>query len=207
MGKKKYRNYLITITDQDNRKLFTKQIPPGAYPRVVEAVNKTLLEQGEHLKKVTYVEEAKAFSVVFKNGNKYLFPRKYIKQQDDGSKIVSVRIVLYGFGFNIKLASGKKMEVMSDLILHYCEPSYEFYKKSQKYKGVEQKSRQKGKMAGKKVKAMRITKRLTQAQLSKMTGIQRPNLSRLENGKTNPNIETLSKIAIALDTTIAEFLA
>ncbi len=76
-----------------------------------------------------------------------------------------------------------------------------------KYKEVERKSQQKGKMAGKKVKAMRISKGITQTQLSEMTGIQRPNLSRLENAKTNPNIETLSKIAIALDTTIAEFLA
>ena len=48
-----------------------------------------------------------------------------------------------------------------------------------------------------------MSKGRTQAQLSEMTGIQRSNLSRLENGKTNPNIETLSKIAIALDTTIA----
>ncbi len=199
--------HVITITDQDNRKLFTKQIPPDAYPRIVEAVNKTLLEQDERLKKVTYVEEEKAFRVVFNNGNKYLFPRRHLKEQDDGSKVVNVRIVLYGFGFNAKLASGKKMEIMSDLILHHCEPNYEFYKKSRKYKEVKQQSREKGKTAGIKVKAMRLSKGITQAQLSEMTGIQRPNLSRLENAKTNPNIETLSKIAIALDTTIAEFLA
>ena len=199
--------HVITITDQDNRKLFRRQIPTNAYPRVVEAVNKTLLEQDERLKKVTYVEEEKAFRVVFNNGNKYLFPRKYLKEQDDGSKVVSVRLVLYGFGFNVKLASGKKMEVMSDLILHHCEPNYEFYKKSRKCKEVKQQSRENGKTAGKRVKVMRISKGITQAQLSEMTGIQRPNLSRLENAKTNPNIETLSKIAIALDTTIAEFLA
>ena len=199
--------HVITITDQDNRKLFRRQIPTNAYPRVVEAVNKTLLEQDGRLKKVTYVEEEKAFRVVFNNGNKYLFPRKYLKEQDDGSKVVSVRLVLYGFGFNVKLASGKKMEVMSDLILHHCEPNYEFYKKSRKCKEVKQQSRENGKTAGKRVKVMRISKGITQAQLSEMTGIQRPNLSRLENAKTNPNIETLSKIAIALDTTIAEFLA
>lgn len=199
--------HVITITDQDNRKLFKRQIPPGAYPRVVEAVKRTLLEQDERLKKVTYVEEEKAFRVVFNNGNRYLFPRKYLKEQDDGSKVVSVRIVLYGFGFNAKLASGKKMEVMSDLILHHCEPKYEFYEKSRNYKEIEQKSREKGKMAGKRVKAMRISKGITQAQLSEMTGIQRPNLSRLENGKTNPNIDTLYRIATALDTTIAELLS
>lgn len=199
--------HIITITDQNNRELFRKQFPPSAYPRVLEVVNKTLLEQDEHLKKVTYIDEAKAFSVVFSNGNKYLFPRKYLKKQDDGSRVVSVRISLYGFGLSVKLASGKKMEAMSDLILHHCEPNYEFYKKSRKYKEIEQRSREKGQIAGKKVKAMRITKRLTQAQLSEMTGIQRPNLSRLENGKTNPNIETLSRIAIVLNIGIAELLA
>ena len=199
--------HVITITDQDNRKLFSRQIPSGACPRVVEAVKRTLLKQDERLKKVTYVDEVKAFSIVFNNGNKYLFPRKYLREQDDDSKVVSVRIVLYGFGFNVRLASGKKMEVMSDLILHYCEANYEFYKKSRKYKEVKQQSREKGKAAGIKIKAMRMSKWKTQAQLSAMTGIQRSNLSRLENGKTNPNIETLSKIAIALDTTIAEFVA
>jgi len=199
--------HVITITDQNDRKLFRKQFPPNVYPRVVEAVNKTLLEQDERLKKVTYVKEAKAFSVVFNNGNKYLCPRKHLKKQDDGSKIVSVRITLYGFGFIVKLASGKKMEVMSDLILHHCEPNYEFYKKSWKYKEVEQKSLEKGKMAGKKVRAIRISRGITQVQLSEMTGIQRPNLSRLENGKTNPNIETLSRIATGLNVSIAELIA
>ena len=198
--------HVITITDQDNRKLFSRQIPSCACPRVVEAVKRTLLKQDESLKKITYVDEVKAFSIVFNNGNKYLFPRKYLREQDDDSKVVSVRIVLYGFGFNVRLASGKKMEVMSDLILHHCEANYEFYKKSQKYKEVKQQSREKGKAAGIKIKAIRMSKGRTQAQLSEMTGIQRSNLSRLENGKTNPNIETLSKIAIALDTTMAEFI-
>ena len=199
--------HIITITDQNNKELFRKQFPLSAYPRILEVVNKTLLEQDERLKKVTYIDEAKAFSVVFSNGNKYLFPRKYLKKQDDGSRVVSVRISLYSFGLSVKLASGKKMEAMSDLILHHCEPDYEFYKKSRKYKEIEQRSREKGQMAGKKVKAMRISKGITQTQLSEMTGIQRPNLSRLENGKTNPNIETLSKIAIALNIGIAELLS
>ncbi len=199
--------HVITITDQDNRKLFSRQIPSCACPRVVEAVKMSLLKQDERLKTVTYMDKVNAFSIVFNNGNNYLFPRKYLREQDDDSKVVSVRIVLYGFGFNVRLASGKKMEVMSDLILHHCETNYEFYKKSRKYKEVKQQSREKGKAAGIKIKAIRMSKGRTQAQLSEMTGIQRSSLSRLENGKTNPNIETLSKIAIALDTTIAEFIA
>jgi hypothetical protein len=56
----KIMGHVITITDQDNRKLFSRQIPSGACPRVVEAVKRTLLKQVERLKKVTYVDEVKA---------------------------------------------------------------------------------------------------------------------------------------------------
>ena len=39
---------------------------------------------------------------------------------------------------------------------------------------------------------------ISQAQLSTMTGITQPDISKLENGKSNPSISTLKKIADAL---------
>ena len=38
---------------------------------------------------------------------------------------------------------------------------------------------------------------ISQAQLSTMTGITQPDISKLENGKANPSISTLKKIASA----------
>lgn len=43
---------------------------------------------------------------------------------------------------------------------------------------------------------------LTQAQLSKLTGIDQSNLSKIETGNGNPSLKTLKKIAKALNTTL-----
>lgn len=40
---------------------------------------------------------------------------------------------------------------------------------------------------------------MTQQELSCRTGIQRANIARLENGKYNPTVDTLQKIAIGLN--------
>ena len=40
---------------------------------------------------------------------------------------------------------------------------------------------------------------MTQSQLSKITGIDRSDISRLENADANPTVLTLQKIAVALD--------
>lgn len=44
----------------------------------------------------------------------------------------------------------------------------------------------------------RIAKKITQAELSALTGIQRPNLSRIERGRHNPSLATMVVIAQAL---------
>ena len=40
---------------------------------------------------------------------------------------------------------------------------------------------------------------LTQKELSKLTGIAQPDISRIENGNANPSIKTLQKLAAAMD--------
>lgn len=46
---------------------------------------------------------------------------------------------------------------------------------------------------------LRKSKKLTQKDISNMTGIHQTDISRLEQGKTNPTLETLSRIAESLD--------
>lgn len=43
---------------------------------------------------------------------------------------------------------------------------------------------------------------MTQAELSKITGINQSNLSKIETGNGNPSFKTLKKIAKALNTTL-----
>lgn len=46
---------------------------------------------------------------------------------------------------------------------------------------------------------LRKEKKVTQAELSKRTGIARPNIARMENGSYNPTIDMMARLAAGLD--------
>jgi transcriptional regulator with XRE-family HTH domain len=52
---------------------------------------------------------------------------------------------------------------------------------------------------GKRLRALREEKNLSQGDIAKRTGLLRPYLSRVENNHTVPGVETLEKIARALE--------
>ena len=52
---------------------------------------------------------------------------------------------------------------------------------------------------GQKIVEARTIKRLTQTELAERVGITQNNLSRIENGKYNPGLDILIKIANALE--------
>jgi transcriptional regulator with XRE-family HTH domain len=60
---------------------------------------------------------------------------------------------------------------------------------------------------GTTIRAHRLQKGLSQGDIEKKTGLLRCYLSRVENGHTVPSLDTLSKIAGALDLPIAQFFA
>lgn len=54
---------------------------------------------------------------------------------------------------------------------------------------------------GQNIRRERKKKKLTLEALSRKTGILKPNLSRIENGKVTPSLTTIKRIAAALKTT------
>ncbi len=60
------------------------------------------------------------------------------------------------------------------------------------------------KLLGKKIKELRKQKHWTQEHLSELVGINPKSLLRIENGQTFPLVETLEKIADALEVQIAD---
>jgi DNA-binding XRE family transcriptional regulator len=54
---------------------------------------------------------------------------------------------------------------------------------------------------------LRLSKGLSQSQLAKKAGLRQPNISEIEAGKRKPEYATASKIASALDVSIADFYA
>ena len=60
---------------------------------------------------------------------------------------------------------------------------------------------------GEVIKTYRSQRGLSQGDIERRTGLLRCYLSRVENGHTVPSLDTLSKIAQALDLPIAQFFA
>jgi transcriptional regulator with XRE-family HTH domain len=60
---------------------------------------------------------------------------------------------------------------------------------------------------GTTIRAYRLQNGLSQGDIEKKTGLLRCYLSRVENGHTVPSLDTLSKIAQALDLPISQFFA
>jgi len=54
-------------------------------------------------------------------------------------------------------------------------------------------------LIGDRLRALREEKKLSQGDIQKRTGLLRPHVSRVENGHTVPSIETLEKLARALE--------
>ena len=59
---------------------------------------------------------------------------------------------------------------------------------------------------GEKIKCIRREKGLTQKKLGELCGIAESNIRKYENGKQNPKIETVRKIAYALNVPITELI-
>ena len=57
-----------------------------------------------------------------------------------------------------------------------------------------------------KIKEVRIRKQLSLSQLAKLSGINRSNLSKIENGKNQPTLQTLTRIAEALKVSVRSLL-
>ena len=61
-------------------------------------------------------------------------------------------------------------------------------------------------MIGDRLKAIRVAKKLSQGDIEKRSGLLRCYVSRVENGHTVPAIETLEKMARALDMALYQLL-
>jgi transcriptional regulator with XRE-family HTH domain len=60
---------------------------------------------------------------------------------------------------------------------------------------------------GTTIRGFRLQKGMSQGDIEKRTGLLRCYLSRVENGHTIPSLETLQKIAAALDLPLSQFFA
>jgi transcriptional regulator with XRE-family HTH domain len=59
---------------------------------------------------------------------------------------------------------------------------------------------------GRRISSLRIAKGMPQVVLAELSGIERSNLSKIENGRQEPGLRTLYRIALALNVSMAQLL-
>ena len=124
------------------------------------------------------------------NGALYELPLKHfsISEEYDGSAPISIALAAENSAAVVRFETGVELDFPVDFVLHHCEPSYPFFV---------------GKISnsntiGKNIRYFRESRDLTLGELSRITGIAGPNLSRLEHGKHLPSVSTLQTLANGL---------
>lgn len=138
------------------------------------------------------------------DGTSILVPRPY-GINDDGSDVVAIEIAASADRARLTLATGTVVELhgaqlraqnlqttlLEDRVA-VTEPSLLV-----KLDSVQ---------LGGRLRALRLEVGLTQAELSRRTGIHRPNIARVEAGRHTPSLETLERLASAMGISTARML-
>lgn len=156
------------------------------------------LDMDKKLEKVEYLEQENVFACTFKNKKAYFLSRKDIPE-DDGTKVAHYSIDENRYHFTVILKSGRQYDIVWDFIRYICDEKYEYYKD----KAIAKISSEK---IGLRISQLRDFKKITQEELANKTGIQRANISRIESARHYPSLETLEKIADALEIPVARLL-
>ena len=161
------------------------------------------VDAGRRLSKVDYIRRAKMLIVHFENGKCYALDLTEVSGADD-TEAAKWEIGETQEYLKVTQESGNILELPWDAILHYCEPQYAYHKNEVQSR-VEPPSVRAGRI-GARVRNFRTSQGMTSTQLAARSGMQRPNLSRLESGKHVPSLETLERIAEALDVPVARLV-
>ena len=142
---------------------------------------------------VSYDDKRNAFRVALEDGEILLLQRPI--PEDDLSEVLEVFIEGDGEVFTVIQASGNEFSVPWDVL------------KSLATGKARDQNTEISKRIGKRVKAFRKQRGLTQDQLAKMAKVKRPNISRLEAGKHAPGIIFIQRLADCLQVKISDLIA
>jgi len=122
---------------------------------------------------------------------------------DDGSEVTSVVLAEDATCATIALSSGREVEVRVD--------AFSGSPAEKDIAGADAGGANDEATAdvhlGARLRRLRLAAGLTQAELARRTGIQRPNIARLESGRHTPSLETLARLASAIGVPTSRVLA
>lgn len=141
----------------------------------------------------SYDLKRNAFRVAMEDGKNFLLKRPV--PEDDLSEVLDVHIEGDGEVFTVIQVTGNEFSVPWDVVETLA---------SGKRKKADPEA---GKRIGQRVKALRKQLKLTQAQLAGLSGLKRPNISRLENGTHIPSIALIELLAESLEVDISDLVS
>lgn len=159
-------------------------------------------EPGKRIADVHYLANIGSFFVRMENGKPYILPVSDLTEADS-SGVTKWSVAKGRNYFRVTQESGNKFEVPWDDVLFHCEPEYRYYKGKPPQNGEKDAATR----IGQAVRRLRETKGYSIQKLAEKSGMKRPNLSRLEHGKHQPSLETLERLAAALDAPIVDIIA
>jgi DNA-binding XRE family transcriptional regulator len=157
-------------------------------------------ESGKRIEGVHYLEKMNSFVIHMENGNAYILKVSDLSEADT-SGVDKYTVEDDYRSFRVIQPSGNWFDVPWDDVLYHCEPTYTYYKGKNSLN-----KEQATQSIGQKIRQIRLSKGYSIEALAEKASMKRPNLSRLENGKHQPSLETLEHLAEALEMTVAEIL-
>ncbi len=160
-------------------------------------------ESKKKIENVNFIEDIRAFIVQMGNGRTYPLSLNDISEADS-TKVAKWGVSKDHYSIKVRQESGNRFEIPWDDVLYHCEPQYEYYK------GNNNKLENQNAGAdriGLRIRRIRQEKGYSIQLLADRIGMKRPNLSRLENGHHQPTLETLEKIAEALEAPLTDLIA
>ncbi len=136
--------------------------------------------------------------LTFADGCKGIIPFSDIPEIGDPSGLAGIELP-NPYQVNIRGSKGETVELPWDFVRHYCDSSYRPRVEAVAAAGMQS--------LGKRIRAIRETAGITQAELATSAGIGRVTEVRIENGEQSPRYETLLAIARALKRPVEDLLA
>jgi DNA-binding XRE family transcriptional regulator len=159
-------------------------------------------ESGKRIEEVHYLENMKSFVIHMENDDTYILKVSDLSEADS-STVDKWDLDENHRSFRVVQKSGNWFDVPWDDVSYHCEPRYAYYK-GKNSTTTDQDSVQR---IWQKIRQLRTAKGYSIQVLALKARMKRPNLSRLENGKHQPSLETLEHLAEALGVSLAEILA
>lgn len=118
--------------------------------------------------------------------------RRPLAEEDDGSEVLRIGLADDAATATLELRTGTQVELHAEHAAPEPEPASAADSNGGNGMPID------GTQLGARLRELRRTAGLTQAELARRTGIHRPNIARVEAGRHTPSLETLTRLAQAI---------